>query len=511
MNPQNTFRRIEKKWAKVLDAETSQCKKIKNDTVRKHVAVLMENTVREFQNTNPSERVSLYQELDIARLEEDAKANGETLNEDMSSGNLGGPAATTTAGGIMGYDPVMISLLRRSMPNLMAYDICGVQPMTMPTGLIFALRAKYGATATSGSTNEAMFQEADARWSGVGGLSGYGVSGVPQGGLTAAASTTPYGDSVTGGNTAYRFSDARSIAVTVGQKYGIQNFRAMLTGTGEALSLAGPNYLNRMAFTIDRVAVSARTRALAAEYTIELAQDLKAVHGLDAEAELTNLLTTEIMAEQNRELMRTIYYIARTGSQQSDLTGYANGGGIYDLDEDSDGRWSAERFRGLYFQIERECNWIAKETRRGKGNFIVCSSDVASALAMGGFLLLSPAINTQLEVDDTGSVFCGVLNGRTRVYVDPYSTVDQNFFVAGYRGQNPYDAGLFYCPYVPLQLARAQDPNTFQPKIAFKTRYGVTQNPYVLNSSGVPDADTLTFGLNQYYRLTQVKNLHGNT
>jgi hypothetical protein len=239
-----------------------------------------------------------------------------------------------------------------------------------------------------------------------------------------------------------------------------------------------------------------------------LAQDLKAVHGLDAEAELANLLSTEILAEINREIVKTIYFVAKTGSQQPDLVTK----GIYDLDQDSDGRWSAERFRGLSFQIERECNAIAKETRRGKGNFIICDSDTAAALAMSGFMSLSPAIAPQLNVDDTQSTFAGVLNGKIRVYIDPYSPLGYNYFCAGYKGESPYDAGLFYCPYVPLQMVRAVDPNTFQPRIAFKTRYGVVANPYVLNATTLqPDGETLSAGLNQYYRLTSVTHLHGNT
>jgi hypothetical protein len=265
-----------------------------------------------------------------------------------------------------------------------------------------------------------------------------------------------------------------------------------------------------MAFSIDRVAVQARTRALSSNYTIELAQDLKAVHGLDAEAELANLLSTEILAEINRELVRTVYYVSRNGSQQRDL----DAPGTYDLNTDSDGRWSAERFRGLTFQIERECNAIAKETRRGKGNFIICDSDTAAALAMSGFMSLSPGIAPQINADDTQSTFAGVLNGKIRVYIDPYSPAGVNFFCVGYKGESPYDAGLFYCPYVPLQMVRAVDPNTFQPRIGFKTRYGVVANPYVLNVTAangpVPDGENLTQGLNQYYRLTQIKNLHGN-
>jgi hypothetical protein len=267
--------------------------------------------------------------------------------------------------------------------------------------------------------------------------------------------------------------------------------------------------MNKMSFTIDRVAVAAGSRALSAGYTVELAQDLKAVHGLDAEAELANLLSTEILAEINREIVRSIYWVAKPGTQQSDITA----AGTYNLDLDSDGRWSAERFRGLVFQIERECNAIAKETRRGKGNFVIVSSDVASALAMSGFLNLSPAINTQLAVDDTGSTFAGLLNGKLKVYIDPYSLLGVNFFCVGYKGESPYDAGVFYCPYVPLQMMRAIDPGTFQPRIAFKTRYGMVANPYVLKSDGTPYGSDFSnqSGANQYYRLTRVNGLHGNT
>jgi hypothetical protein len=266
-----------------------------------------------------------------------------------------------------------------------------------------------------------------------------------------------------------------------------------------------------MAFTIDKVAVQAKTRALKADYTTELAQDLKAVHGLDAETELANILSTEILAEINREVVRGIYHVAKLGAKQADLSSAGVQGGVYDLLTDSDGRWSAERFRGLMFQIEREANQIAKETRRGKGNFIICSSDVASALAMGGWLNISPALNNQLEIDDTGNTFAGVLNGKMRVYIDPYVRSGVDFVCVGYRGASPYDAGIFYCPYVPLQMVRAVDPNTFQPKIGFKTRYGMVANPFVIKSDGTPDGETMSPGLNQYYRLFRVTNLHGNT
>ena len=420
------------------------------------------------------------------------------LTEDMSSGNLGMPMDYTNTTRVSGYDPVLISLVRRAMPNLMAYDICGVQPMTAPTGLIFAMRSNYSFAGNQGSSygasnyTEANFQEPQAS---------YGGSGWTLPAAFAASKGLSAGWNYTAGMTNAAFRGT-----------SINTVRGILTSQGEGIGSAAPYATwNQMSFTIDRVAVQARTRALSSNYTVELAQDLKAVHGLDAEAELANLLSTEILAEINREIVKTIYFVSKNGSQQPDLSGSASGGGVYDLDQDSDGRWSAERFRGLSFQIERECNQIAKETRRGKGNFIICDSDTAAALAMSGFMSLSPAIAPQLNVDDTQSTFAGILSGKIRVYIDPYSPVGYNFFVAGYKGESPYDAGLFYCPYVPLQMVRAVDPNTFQPRIAFKTRYGVVANPFVLNSSGVPDGETLTSGLNQYYRLTSVQNLHGNT
>ena len=420
----------------------------------------------------------------------------------MATGSdIGGVVSGTAQGGIRGYDPILISLVRRAMPNLMAYDICGVQPMTAPTGLIFAMRAKYGDSSPTGINNEAQFQEPDPRFSGISG---------PSAGFTAAGGITAPGVNPTG--TAAGVGPTNFVNAL--NRTNFDSMRAMLTASGEALDYAastttGTNIMNKMSFTIDRVAVAAGSRALSAGYTVELAQDLKAVHGLDAEAELANLLSTEILAEINREIVRSIYWVAKTGSQQSDITG----AGTYNLDLDSDGRWSAERFRGLVFQIERECNAISKETRRGKGNFVIVSSDVASALAMSGFLNLSPAINTQLAVDDTGSTFAGLLNGKLKVYIDPYSQLGVNFFCVGYKGESPYDAGVFYCPYVPLQMMRAIDPGTFQPRIAFKTRYGMVANPYVLKSDGTPYGSDFSnqSGANQYYRLTRVNGLHGNT
>jgi hypothetical protein len=453
---------LTEKWDPVLGHDALP--KIQDDYRKKVTAVLLEN--------------------------QEQAIRSQHLTEDMGSANLGMPMDYTNTNRVSGYDPVLISLVRRSMPNLMAYDICGVQPMTAPTGLIFAMRANYAFGGTPGSTYgnadyvEAMFQEPQPS---------YGGSGWTLGAFKASQGLSAgwnYGSGVT--------STAAQLA----------NLRGILTAGGEGIGKNAPyaNW-NQMAFSIDRVAVQARTRALSSNYTVELAQDLKAVHGLDAEAELANLLSTEILAEINREIVKTIYYVAKSGSQQRDLTTP----GVYDLDVDSDGRWSAERFRGLSFQIERECNFIAKETRRGKGNFIICDSDTAAALAMSGFMSLSPAIAPQINADDTQNTFAGVLSGKIRVYIDPYSPVGFNFFCAGYKGESPYDAGLFYCPYVPLQMVRAVDPNTFQPRIAFKTRYGVVANPFVLNSGNQPDGETLTAGLNQYYRLTSVTNLHGNT
>jgi hypothetical protein len=454
---------LTEKWEPVLGHEALP--KIQDDYRKKVTAVLLEN--------------------------QEQALRAQHLTEVMGSNNLGMPQTYTNTPSVAGYDPVLISLVRRSMPNLMAYDICGVQPMTAPTGLIFAMRANYAFGGTSGTTYgatnyaEAMFQEPQPSFGGCGWT--LDATFAASRGLSAG------------------WNYAAGVTSTAAQ---LAALRGILTQAGEGIGKNAPyaNW-NQMAFSIDRVAVQARTRALSSNYTVELAQDLKAVHGLDAEAELANLLSTEILAEINREIVKTIYYVAKPGTQQPDISTK----GVYDLDQDSDGRWSAERFRGLSFQIERECNYIAKETRRGKGNFIICDSDTAAALAMSGFMSLSPAIAPQINADDTQNTFAGVLSGKIRVYIDPYSPVGFNFFCAGYKGESPYDAGLFYCPYVPLQMVRAVDPNTFQPRIAFKTRYGVVANPFVLNSGNQPDADTLTTGINQYYRLTSVQNLHGNT
>lgn len=418
-----------------------------------------------------------------------------------------------TGSGLAGYDPILISLVRRAMPNLMAYDVASVQPMTSPTGLIFAMKSTY----VNRSGSEALFNEAFTKFSGVSG------SASSAGGGTAES--TFVGDPLFGllGTAGSAISGASGWEPTGGMS------RELAEGLGEG----GANGdFNTMAFTIDRASVTAKSRALKAEYTIELAQDLKAIHGLDAETELANILSTEILAEINREVVRSIYTTAKLGAQHSDLfyktsgntysfvpgasnpstgAGIASPGGVYDLIRDSDGRWSAEKFRGLMFQIEREANVIAKDTRRGKGNFIICSADVASALAMGGFLNISPALNVNLDVDDTGNTFVGVLNGKIKVYVDPYSSVGvsanaRDFVCVGYKGTSPYDAGLFYCPYIPLQMVRAINDATFQPKIGFKTRYGMAVNPFV-NTTNV--AVSSNYRANQYYRIFRVDNLHG--
>ena len=365
--------------------------------------------------------------------------------------------ANATGASIDNYDPILISLVRRSLPNLMAYDVAGVQPMTGPTGLIFAMRSHY----TSQSGTEALFNEADTDFSGAGTHEGSNpVDGTYTTGTGVSTSTAE--------------------------------------GFGDSTALA------QVAFSIDKTTVTAKSRALKAEYTIELAQDLKAIHGLDAESELSNILSQEILAEINREVIRTIYKVAKPGAASTATAG------TFDLDVDSNGRWSVERFKDLLFNIERDANAIAQDTRRGKGNFIICSSDVASALAMAGVLDYTPALSTNLNVDDTGNTFAGILNGRYKVYVDPYSAntgAASQFYVVGYKGTSPYDAGIFYCPYVPLQMVRAIDPSTFQPKIGFKTRYGMIANPYVTQSNGTVDADTFTAARNQYYRKVKVTNL----
>ena len=399
---------------------------------------------------------------------------------------LGG-SNTNAMGQVQSFDPVLISLVRRSMPNLIAYDICGVQPMTGPTGLIFAMKSNY-VSAAGARGDEALFNEA---------RTGYATRG---GGVTT-------GDpGITSG----------SVFGTTGDPFGQFVQHGITTEQAENLGDGGAgNAFQEMSFSIERTAVQAKTRALKAEYSTELAQDLRAVHGLDAETELANILSTEILAEINREVVRTILKVAKLGCQQTDLHGKgssttfgtAGPGGIYNILSDSDGRWSAERFRGLLFQIEREANLIARQTRRGKGNIVICSSDVAAALSLSGSLQSTPMGGGSLQVDDTGNTFVGTLNGRLKVYIDPYS--DFNYCVVGYKGSSQYDAGLFYCPYVPLQMVRAVGENTFQPKIGFKTRYGLVSNPFVTSDSSTADGELLTARRNQYYRIFRIDNLHG--
>jgi hypothetical protein len=384
-----------------------------------------------------------------------------------------------TGSSIANWDPILISLVRRAMPNLIAYDIAGVQPMSGPTGLIFAMRSRFKAQ----NGTEALFDEAESQFS-----AAKTTANVPgSAGTSSAGETNPavLNDSSPGAYTAEG---------------------GMSTATAEALGDSANNSFAEMAFSIEKSTVTAKSRALKAEYTMELAQDLKAIHGLDAESELANILSAEILAEINREVVRTIYVNSEKGAQ-TDTTA----AGIFDLDTDSNGRWSVERFKGLMFQLERDANAIAQRTRRGKGNVIICSSDVASALQMAGVLDYTPALNNNLSVDDTGNTFAGVLNGRFKVYIDPYSAnqASKQFYVVGYKGTSPYDAGMFYCPYVPLQMVRAVGQDTFQPKIGFKTRYGLQANPFaeagsgdaaVVNGSGSANA-------NRYYRKVQITNL----
>ena len=401
----------------------------------------------------------------------------KALKEDKAF--LGEAAPTNSTGSaIANWDPILISLVRRSMPNLIAYDICGVQPMTGPTGLIFAMKSRYA----SQSGTEALFNEADTDFSARN---------------AAGSALAGSGDAHSGTNPAV-LNDSSAGTYTRGQGH--------TTAEGEALGDAAGNSFAEMAFSIEKATVTAKSRALKAEYTMELAQDLKAIHGLDAETELSNILSAEILAEINREVVRTVYQKAKPGAQVN-----TTNAGIFDLDTDSNGRWSVEKFKGLMFQLERDANVIAQQTRRGRGNVIITSSDVASALNMAGVLDYTPALNNNLSVDDTGNTFAGVLNGRYKVYIDPYSAngAAKQYFVIGYKGTSPYDAGMFYCPYVPLQMVRAVGENTFQPKIGFKTRYGMVRNPFAESSAQIAAANDTTGTNNQniYYRRVQVTNL----
>jgi hypothetical protein len=435
------------KWGPVL--EHTSFNPIKDAQKKAITATILENTERALREDTTA--------VSMSSLLSESPTNAAG---GWGGNGIGFSAGSDASGPVSGYDPILISLVRRAMPNLIAYDICGVQPMTGPTGLIFAMRSKYNKMAGN-TSSEAFYTEANTAFSGTG---------------------------THGGET--------------GDAYGSVNYgTGMTTATAEALGDAAGNQFKEMAFSIEKVAVEAKSRALKAEYTTELAQDLKAIHGLDAESELANILSSEILVEINREVVRTIYTSAVTGA-----AGTANAG-IFDLDVDANGRWSVEKFKGLMFQIEREANQIAKDTRRGKGNIVICSSDVASALQMAGVLDYAPALNSNnLQVDDTGNTFAGVLNGRFRVYIDPYA--GSNYLVVGYKGASTFDAGLFYCPYVPLQMVRAIGQDTFQPKIGFKTRYGMVANPFARgNDSSDPALGVIANNTNKYYRRVTVQNL----
>ena len=399
----------------------------------------------------------------------------------------------STGSGIDNFDPVLISLIRRAMPNLVAYDLAGVQPMNGPTGLIFAMRSRF----TNQSGAEALFDEADT---------GFSNSGIGSATPYVANQEANVGLGITGLQTAGSNPSNPGLLSPTAQAQGAYGVgQGMDTSMSE--SLGDGQTFNEMAFSIEKVTVTAKSRALKAEYSLELAQDLKAIHGLNAEAELANILSTEILAEINREVIRTIYKVAEPGAQQNVATP-----GTFDLDVDSNGRWSVEKFKGLIFQIERDANAIAQRTRRGKGNMILCSADVASALTMAGVLDYTPALNANLNVDDTGNTFAGVLAGKYKVYIDPYSAnlpnaTGSQYYVAGYKGSSPYDAGLFYCPYVPLQMVRAVGENTFQPKIGFKTRYGIVANPFAEGAAPVTNPGRLQTNANRYYRRVKVQNL----
>ena len=468
---------LRQKWQPVI--EHADMPSIKDDYRKNITAIMLEN-------------------------QEKALREAEIANHSGTDSVFGDTSGAFNA--VSGFNPVLISLVRRAMPNLIAYDVCGVQPMSGPTGLIFAMKAKFGGHGSA----EALFNEAPTGFSATAGFGGtqdgvgfptFGGTGDPLGNFKGDNDElTVGGDGPTQGGAT--FSEA---------------------GADTSFFEDNQRTFGDMSFVIDRQSVVAKTRALKAEYTSELAQDLKAVHGLDAETELANILSAEILAEINREVIRSIYTNAKLGAQQNDLKfkgGGATGfglasavGGIYDVDADSDGRWSAEKFRGLMFQIDREANVIAKETRRGKGNFIICTSDVASALSMSGFLNLTPSPSGyDLNVDDTGNTFVGTLNGKLKVYIDPYSVSGRDYVTVGYRGSSPYDAGMFYCPYVPLQMVRAVSETTFQPKIGFKTRYGLVNNPYV-SDGGTNRSDPHNPNAeraNQYYRIFRVINLHGS-
>jgi len=464
---------LQEKWGPILDYDGVD--PIKDAHRRATTAILLENQEKELR-----EEASFLSEQ-------------PTVNTQSSGSAAGFSADATATGPVAGFDPVLISLIRRSMPNLVAYDLAGVQPMNGPTGLIFAMRSRFN----NQSGTEALFNEPDSAFSGQN--EGFDVTtGFVNGnvglGTTAQKKLGDGGDTdANPGLLSGAASPTDAVEYNVGQ--------GMRTDSAEDLGTTGDAF-NEMAFSIEKVTVTAKSRALKAEYSLELAQDLKAIHGLNAEAELANILSTEILSEINREVIRTIYNVAEPGAQANVASA-----GTFDLDTDSNGRWSVEKFKGLIFQMERDANAIAQRTRRGKGNMIMCSADVASALTMAGVLDYTPALNANLNVDDTGNTFAGVLQGKYRVYIDPFAAnvSSTQYYVIGYKGSSPYDAGLFYCPYVPLQMVRAVGQDTFQPKIGFKTRYGMVENPF---SQGTTQGlGTLTRNTNRYYRRVKVSNL----
>jgi len=465
---------LAEKWAPLLDYEGLD--PIKDNHRRMVTAVLLEN-----------------QEQSI-REEREFLSEQPTVTTGSSGATAGFSAGATAAGPVAGFDPVLISLIRRSMPNLVAYDLAGVQPMSGPTGLIFAMRSRF----TNQSGTEALFNEPDTAFSAQHPDGGADISaGYTQNEGATTNATVGFG--TTGGTQATNPAALNPESGQGAATYPVG--RGMDTEDAEALGESGQLF-NEMAFSIEKVTVTAKSRALKAEYSLELAQDLKAIHGLNAEAELANILSTEILAEINREVIRTIYKVAESGAQTNVATA-----GAFDLDTDSNGRWSVEKFKGLIFQIERDANAIAQRTRRGKGNMILCSADVASALTMAGVLDYTPALNANLNVDDTGNTFAGILQGKYRVYIDPFAAnlaADQ-YYVVGYKGSSPYDAGLFYCPYVPLQMVRAVGQDTFQPKIGFKTRYGMVANPFAEGTT--QGLGRLSVNANRYYRRVKVQNL----
>jgi hypothetical protein len=467
--------RLQEKWAPLLDFDGLD--PIKDSHRRAVTAVLLENQEKFLREQSSFSEGGFLTEA-------------PTMNTATASGSAGFSGGADAGGPVAGFDPVLISLIRRSMPNLVAYDLAGVQPMNGPTGLIFAMRSRYGTDRVNG--RETFYDEVDTAFS-----AQNSTNSTTQGDYTGAAddgASVGFGTTAQSGTNPGLLNPDGQLSYTTGQ--------GMDTTDSEALGQSGGPQFNEMNFSIEKVLVEAKSRALKAEYSLELAQDLKAIHGLNAEAELANILSSEILAEINREVIRTIYKVAKPGAQANVATA-----GAFDLDVDSNGRWSVEKFKGLLFQIERDANAIAQQTRRGKGNVIMCSADVASALSMAGVLDYTPALNANLNVDDTGNTFAGVLLGKFRVYIDPYAAnVSSNqYYVVGYKGSSPYDAGLFYCPYVPLQMVRAVGENSFQPKIGFKTRYGLVANPFA--EGGAQGLGRITASSNVYYRRVAVKNL----